>query len=188
MSDLGLDFVRTRGRAPANLTAELVREIDTSDLEALANVEKGSKTPALKRLSERHHALARALASGESPAVAALMCGYELSRVSILQADPAFQELMCFYREEKDRAFRSVQDKLAGIASDALDELQTRLEDEPEKLTTGQLMQIVSMGADRTGNGPSSTQNLNVNEGTAQRLAAAQARLKERRQEKTIDG
>lgn len=181
MSDLGLEFVRTRGRAPIALTAELVREIDTADLDLLASKEKGSKTPALKRISDRHHALARALSSGMTKWEASIQCGYDLSRISILLDDPAFAELMEFYRDEKDRAFRSVQDKLAGITSDALDELQTRLEDEPDKLTTGQLLQVIQMGADRTGNGPQTTQNLNVNEGAAARLAEARARVRERR-------
>jgi len=178
--DLNLETVRTRGRAPSLVTANLVREIEAPDLDLLAS-EKGSKAPALKRISDRHHALARAIASGMAMGEAALVCGYDISRVSILKDDPAFQELLEFYREEKDRAFRSVQDKLAGIASDALDELQTRIEDEPEKLSVGQLLQLVTIGADRSGNGPTSTQNLNVNEGLADRLEAARQRVKDRR-------
>ncbi len=183
MSDLGLDTVRTRGRAPVHLTAELVREIIPADLELLA-AEKGSKTPALKRLSDRHHALARALASGlYSPGEAALMTGYDPSRVSILQGDPTFQELLAFYRAEKDRAFSTTQDKLASVAGSALDEIQTRLEDEPEKLSVGQLIQLAALGADRTGNGPTSTQTLNVNDNTAQRLKVARERLDAKRKE-----
>lgn len=179
--DLDLDtVVRTRGRAAVALTASTVRELEEADIALLA-VEKGSGTSPVKRLSERHHALARAIASGIGEGEAAIICGYALSRVSILKNDPAFKELLAFYSAERDRAFRSVQDKLAGIASDALDELQTRIEDEPEKLTVGQLLNIVTMGTDRTGNGPQSTQNVNVNEGLAMRMDAARARLAERR-------
>jgi hypothetical protein len=102
--------------------------------------------------------------------------------VSILKDDPAFQELLEFYREEKDRAFRSVQDKLAGIASDALDELQTRIEDEPDKFTVTQLLALLTTAADRSGNGPaSSTTNLNVNVGLADRLEEARKRVRDRR-------
>jgi hypothetical protein len=90
---------------------------------------------------------------------------------------------MAFYRDEKDRAFRSVNEKLAGITSDALDELQTRLEDEPEKLSVGQLMQLIQLGADRTGNGPSSTQTLNVNDNAAEKLRIARERLASKRKE-----
>jgi hypothetical protein len=180
MSELDIDMFRTTGRTAKAVAAELVRELDVADLEMLA-VEKGSKAPAIKRISERHHALARAIASGMPMYEAAFICGYDISRVSILQSDPSFQELLAFYAEDKDRAFRDVQTKLAGIASDALDELQTRLEESPEKLKVPELMQLVTMGADRTGNGPTSTQNVNVNENLAQRLEDARKRLKARR-------
>lgn len=183
--ELELETVRTRGRAALPVAAELVRELAPADLEMLA-VEKGSKTPALKKISDRHHALARNIAAGMPVGEAALICGYDISRVSILRNDPAFQELVEFYREEKDRAFRSVQDKLAGITSDVLDELQTRLEDEPEKMTVPQLLQLLTAAADRSGFGPaSSTTNLNVNVGLADRLEEARRRVRERRM-KTI--
>jgi hypothetical protein len=179
--DLQLETVRTRGRAPAAISASLVREIEAPDLDLLA-LEKGSKAPALKRLSDRHHALARAISSGMPMGEAALICGYDISRVSILKDDPSFQELLEFYREEKDRAFRSVNDKLAGMASDALDELQTRIEDEPDKFTIPQLLAVITTAADRSGNGPqSSTTNLNLNVGLADRLEEARKRVKERR-------
>lgn len=184
--DLDLDTIRTRGRAAQPLTASLARELTEADIAALS-AEKGSKAPALKRISDRHHALARAISSGMPQGEAALMCGYDISRVSILCADPAFQQLLSFYRDEKDKAFRSVQDKLAGLASDVLDEIQTRVEDEPEKITTAQLLQIASFAADRSGNGPaSSTTNVNLNVGLADRLEAARRRVRERG--KVIDG
>lgn len=186
--DLDLDTIRTRGRAPAFLTATYVRDLDEADIVALG-AEQGVKAPALKRISDRHHALARAISSGLPPGEAALICGYDISRVSILQADPAFQELLSFYRDEKDKAFRNVQDKLAGLASDVIDEIQTRIEDEPEKIPMGQLIQLASFAADRSGNGPqTSTTNLNVNVGMADKLEAARRRVRERQYGKVIDG
>lgn len=186
--DLDLDMFRTRGRASRELTATVVRELGVEDF-AMLSEEKGSAAPPLKRLSDRHHALARHIAAGVGPGEAALICGYDISRVSILQADPTFAELVLFYKDMKDREFRDVQGKLAGIASDALDELQTRIEDEPEKLTVTQLMALVTMGTDRTGNGPqSSTTNLNVNVGVASRLEEARKRVAERRTQVIIEG
>jgi hypothetical protein len=185
-TELGLDLFRTRGRAAVPLSAEFVRELEAVDLELLS-AEKGSSAPALKRISERHHALARALAGGMSKSEAALVCNYDISRISILLADPSFQELMAFYKIEKDRAFRSVQDKMAGINSDALDILQDRIEDEPDKLSVGQILQIITITSDRTGNGPSSTQTVNVNEGMANRLEEARKRVAARRN-KIIEG
>lgn len=178
--DLDLDTIRTRGRALRPLTATYVRDLDEADVAALGT-EVGTKAPALKRLSDRHHALARAISSGLPAGEAALITGYDISRVSILQGDPAFQELLAFYRDEKDKAFRNVQDKLAGLASDVIDEIQTRVEDEPEKIPMGQLIQLAQFAADRSGNGPqSSTTNLNVNVGLAERLEAARKRVRER--------
>lgn len=147
--------------------------------------EKGSEAPALKRITDRHHALARNLASGMTEGEAALVCGLSLSRISILKADPQFNELLLFYRGEVNLVYQDMHEKLAGVASTALDELQDRLEDAPEKVSTGQLMELAKLGADRTGYGPQSSQtNLNVNVDMASRLQAARRRVAER----TING
>lgn len=164
------------------LSAEVLGPLVVADLEMLGNT-KGYSIPAIKRISERHHALARCIVAGASMSEAALICGYDISRISILKNDPSFKELLQFYTDSKDRAFRDTQSKLAGIASDALDELQTRLEDAPDKIPLDKLMQLVSLGADRTGNGPSSTQTLNLNSGVAERLQNARERVANRRTE-----
>lgn len=111
----------------------------------------------LKRLSARHHRLARALAEGIAPGDAAVLCGYSLSRVSILQTDRAFQELMSFYAAQRAEAFADTGRKLSEVASTALDLLQDRLEDEPDAFSSAQLLAIATAAADRSGHGPSST-------------------------------
>lgn len=172
--------IRTRGRAPIELSPELVRDLVPADLAAISE-EKGSEAPALKRITDRHHALARNLAGGMSEGEAALVCGISSSRISILKADVQFRELLLFYRGEVNLVYQDMHEKLAGIASTALDELQDRLEDAPEKVSTGQLMELAKMGADRTGFGPQSQQtNLNVNVDMAARLQAARRRVAER--------
>lgn len=162
-----------------------VRALDANDL-VLLNEEKGSKAPAIKRLAERHHALARCLASGMSPSNSAITCGYSASRVSILQDDPAFRELLEFYREDVNRQYRDMHERLAGLSMDAADELASRLEEEIEaeekKFSVGQLMEVVKLGADRTGFGPhTSSTNLNVNVDLATKLKAARERVAARR-------
>lgn len=182
--DVGLDIFRTTGRAAKPCTATRVRELDESDL-VLLGEEKGSKAPALKRLGERHHALARALASGMAPGEAAIVCRYDSSRVSILLDDPAFRELLVFYRESVNEKYLGLHEQLGGLAGDAAEELADRLEQEPEKFSVGQLMEVVKMGADRTGHGPqSSTTNVNVNVDLASRLQEARKRVAAR----TIEG
>lgn len=183
-----LDFgeLRTTGRAARAVQGEVLRELDETDLALLAE-EKGSVAPPLKRISERHHNLARNLASGMAAGEAAIVCNYDPSRISILLADPTFKELVDFYRADVDRTFRDLHGRLFGIAMDAAEELATRLEDEEKakELSVGQLIEVVKMGADRTGHGPQTQNtNLNVNVDLANRLQAARERVSKR----TIEG
>lgn len=178
--DLDLPF-RTSGRAARPIVATVVRPLDRADL-MLLQEEKGSQPSALKRLSERHHALARNLAGGMAPGDAGILCGYSNSRVSILQDDPAFRELMEFYRNDVNAQYRDLHTRLSGLALDAADELAERLEEDPTAFSVGQLMETVKMGADRTGFGPqSSSTNLNVNVDMAGRLEAARKRVEQRK-------
>lgn len=177
--DLELDIIRTRGRAAQPLTFEIERELGEDDVRALS-VEKGSTPPAIKRITDRHHALARLIVDGKSMGEAAYICGISLSRVSILKNDPQFQELLEFYRSEQAEYFKDMHERLANLSSDAVQLVADRMEDDPNSLTTNQLLEIAKMGADRTGFGPQSSQtNLNVNVGVADRLAAARMRRRE---------
>lgn len=184
MNEISTEVFRTRGRAAAPVQAAAVRELDEADI-ALLGEEKGSRPPPLKRIAERHHALARCLASGMRPGEAALTCGYDASRVSILQADPAFKELLEFYRDDVNRAYQGMHENLAGLSMDALAELRERLEADMQAddktLSVGQLIELTKMGADRTGFGPqSSSTNVNVNVDLAERLKAARERVASR--------
>lgn len=189
MNLIPTDF-RTRGRAAKPVIATVVRELDATDL-ALLQDEKGSQAPPLKRLSERHHALARTLASGVSAGDAAIMCGYTPSRVSILQDDPAFRELLEFYREDMNAQYRDLHQRLSGLAADAAELLQDKLEADMGKdvgerdVSVTQLMELTKLGADRTGHGPQTSQtNVNINVDLAARLESARKRV----QERTING
>jgi hypothetical protein len=178
--DLDLPLMRTRGRAAVTVSAKVVRELDAADISLLGE-EKGSHAPAIKRISERHHALARSLAGGMAPGEAGIVCGYSASRVSILQDDPAFKELLHFYREDVSAQYRDLHTRLSGLALDAADILAERMEMAPDDISIGQIMEITKMGADRTGFGPqSSSTNLNVNVDLAGRLEAARKRVRER--------
>ncbi len=186
MSDV-LNLVRTNGRAEAPLTHSLLREMTAADVE-LSHLELGVKAPNLvKRLTDRHHALARNLAAGMKVGEAAAICGYDISRVSILQGDPTFQELLVFYRENVDAKYAQLHETLAGLSVDAAIELRERLENAPEDLTPGQLIEITKMAADRTGHGPSTTANVNINVGIAKRMEEARRRVAARRHSDVLD-
>lgn len=165
------------------MSAVQVRELDEVDI-ALLQEERGTSAPPLKRLSERHHALARCLASGMGDSDAAITCGYVLSRVSILKADPAFQELLAFYRQDVNSKYLDMHGVLAGLSLDAAMELRERLEADSQvdekTMSVGQLIELTKLGADRTGFGPQSSQ-LNVNVDLAGRLEAARKRVEQRR-------
>lgn len=180
--ELGTEMFRTRGRAAKPVEAAIVRQLDQADVALLAT-ERGTKPSAVKRLTERHHALARNLASGLPISEAAAFQGYTLSRVSILQNDPAFKELLAFYREDAQRPYRDLHNRLSGIAMDAVEELSLRLEEDMQtedvkdkKISVGQLVELTKMGADRTGFGPQTTA-LNVNVDMAGKLEAARKRV-----------
>lgn len=187
--NLPLDIVRTTGRAPVQVTAEVLRPLTDADMALLAQ-EKGSTTPPLKRIRDRHHSAARLLASGVAEGQVAIITGYDISRISILKNDPAFAELVAFYRANVETAYASMHEQLAGMSMDALIMLRDRMEEEPEKVSMGQLMELIKLGADRTGHGPvsknDSTVNVNVN--LANRLDQARQRVKERQIDVTPNG
>jgi hypothetical protein len=90
-------------------------------------------------LRASHHLLARALAEGKPAARAAAISGYSPSSVSRLRADPGFQELVEYYREQVQDIFESFSDRIGALGMSFLDELQRRLEEEPGTFTNEQL-------------------------------------------------
>lgn len=176
MDLLDLEIFRTKGRTERAVEVQVVRPIALQDLEQL-HEEKGAKTPHIKRLGERHHSLARNLAAGMPDWEASAITGYACSRISILKADPTFRELVAFYRDKIDKKFESMGEQIYGLGYDAIMSLREQMEDAPETIPTGLKVKIAEMAADRTGFGPSSNTNVNVNVGLAQRLDAARKRV-----------
>lgn len=172
LASLGL---RTTGRAVGKVVAEVEGELTTADLLTLGE-EKGSTATPIKKLRQRHHALARALADGLPAGEAGIMCGYSASRVSILLGDKTFQELIEFYSGTKRERYLEMHELIAGLAEDAVEELTERLETSPEDITVGQLLEISKMSLDRSGYGPTSTATVNVNVGLAEKLQKARQR------------
>lgn len=177
--DLDIGAIGRSGRKAKPLSIGEPRPLRSSDL-ALMSVEQGTKAPAVKRISERHHRLARLLADGVAPAEASLVTGYCLSRISILQADPTFQELLRHYERIQTDAYADLHQRLAGLSVDAADLLQDRMESDPEGITVNQLQSIIQLGADRTGYGPQQT-NVSFTGNIADRMDAARRRAKEKR-------
>jgi hypothetical protein len=154
---MDLAFLETKGRPRSTLTfAQVERELTVADL---AQAPEGEERKPLKRLSSRHHTLARLIASGTPHVEAALIVNYTPQNVHILTTDPTFQELVEFYRKDLDTEYRNLHEQMAGLAVDAAAELRARLEDEEQRkrLSPKFLLDVVAATADRTGHGPSST-------------------------------
>lgn len=169
------------------------RELTKADLEL---VKHGRGTPGsdlnpparIKKLRERHHALARALASGMTDLAASNCTGYEPSYIAILRSDPTFKNLIREYIRQKDEVWLDVNERLKTMGLTASEIIQDRMEEEPEKIPTSQLMEIAKAGMDRTGYGPSSQNTqVNVNLNYASRVEAGRKRVSEHR-DKVIEG
>lgn len=176
------------GRRNADITAEVVRDLTAEDMELLRG-ERGIQPKPIQRLRERHHTMARLIAEGRKIGEVAAIVGMEISRVSILQGDPTFKELVVFYRGEVEARYVEVHETLAGLSLDAAIKLREKLEASDEEgadqISIAQLIELTKLGADRTGHGPSSTATVNVNVGLASRLEEARKRVADRR--KVID-
>jgi len=171
-------MVTLTGPARKPVNAQFVRQLTEEDRGVLAEDRRPS-TQRLQRLTSRHHALARYIALGYSRENAAILAGYATITVnSVFMNDPSFLELVTFYREQETGTVRDLQEKMLGIGLEAAELLQQRMEEQPDKLTVGQLLEIHKTMADRTGNGPRQVTETNVNISIGERLNAAKHRLK----------
>lgn len=148
MLDVGLGSVA----GEEFLIGEILHLTD-GEIDAL-NSPRGIKAAPLKELRESHHALARLLAKGLRPVEVSSITGFSLSRISILQSDPAFKELLAHYGEQVNSAFADIFAQLTCLSADALAEMRARLEDDPKAVSNTQLLAILQLALDRTGHGP----------------------------------
>jgi hypothetical protein len=168
----GVEIIAAVGRAEVTL----VRELTAADLHLLDTLPSVWQLPTIQQLTQRHHALARLLASGMSDIQAGEASGYTPMRVSQLKQDPSFIELVRHYQEQVDESFRDVAAEMAGFSLDLMSELRDRFEEDPKSFSIGTLMEIMKSFLDRTGHGPSTKvqQDVTVNYGS--RLEAARKR------------
>ena len=140
-------------RRPASVvdTVAYVRDLGESDVPLLLNPPKmGIEAKPLVRMRNTHHMLARLVAEGRSNTEAALATGYATTRVQLLRNDPAFQELVSHYKAQADHKWVDVQERLAMLGLSTLDELQDRLESDPDGFKNRELMELAQMTLDRS--------------------------------------
>lgn len=158
------------------LDLEVVGEVE--ELPPDAVVER--PVAVIKRLRDSHHSAAKLLARGMAPHQVSLQTGYSPSRLSILQADPSFQELTAYYRQNNDVVAAEVESMFLGIARDFAQELHERVLDNPENFTPSELTENFKVFADRAGFAPiSRSVNKNLNLNIGDRMDAIPARKKD---------
>ena len=172
------------GRPAIDLEVVGVGELTVEDLAALTSG-GGLKAIPIKKLSERHHALARSMAAGMGQKEAAYQHAYTPTRVGMLMRDTAFIELVEHYRTIPDAMYADLHERLSGMSIDAADEITRRMEDDANredgvdpKISLGQLRDIMVVGADRTGFGPATkSTHLHIHANLAEKLEAARKRV-----------
>lgn len=152
------------------------RALSPADLASLLNGHPAPKQ-SLRRIRDSHHAMARLVAEGRPGTEISALTGFTPSSISILKNDPAFAELVAFYRAEQRDAYASLADRMALLSLDTIQELQDRLANAPETFSIDDLQEQVKLLADRTGHGPQSRSDVRVTHvGFAERLEEARRR------------
>lgn len=158
----------------------------------LTQNEKLKRRPAVMRLRDSHHMMARLCALGLRPNQVALVSGYGPVRVSQLMNDPAFMELVAQYRKDKhvtdgiglgpldNMREIAIQNALKSVRhiADHIDEADAN----GELLPVREALAIFADAADRVGLGKKQT-SINVNIDFASQLDRAI-----KRSGKTIEG
>jgi hypothetical protein len=180
--DIGIQFKPppARGRKKMVLNATKTRDLTEADVGALWDVPEGgleSEANPVLKIRNTHHALARLLAEGRKQVEVSAITGYSPSYISTIQHDPAFKNLVSYYRGQVEEQFTSVHERLAALSMLSAEELQARLTENPEEFTIRELNDLLTLAADRTGFGPQSRNvNVNVNVDFASRLESARRR------------
>lgn len=147
-------------------------EVTDADLAERAMVPLATKAPSIKQIRDVHHKIAELMASGLKECEVATAVGYSVSRISILKNDPAFEELLEYYRGTHTQARFADVDRLRMLSRSAVAELQERLVENPELMSEKDLIAIAAFGADRSGLGPT-TKSVSISAALSQADIAA---------------
>jgi len=142
------------------LDEEDLRELALSCDMATEPVE-GDDPADLKKIREKHHSVARMIASGLSQRMVSQLCGYSESYLSVLLNNPSMQELISLYRIQFGAAAAVITEKLRTIGMEAIESLAADLA--KGDLSKQEKIQLAKLGLDRSDHGPTSTRH-NVNE------------------------
>lgn len=171
-----------RGRLARPRDISNVREITREDLALL--YEKRTNVVTIAQIRDSHHRVARMCAMGARDAEIAETCGYSITRVRTLRADPSFKQLIAEYRDLVNTAWASEVKEFERLATSNMLKAERMLGDRLDKadeeetpIPIKDLVAISRDAADRFGFGKKQT-NLNVNVDFASQLEKMLARTK----------
>jgi hypothetical protein len=150
---LRLDVLTRDAPADAPLVLE-VRSLTVDDLREHAA--RGAIEP--QRMTERmrtiHHSIARMEAAGLKHVDISRLTGYSQVTLSVLQRNPAYQELVAHYCEKADRAAFDLTERMFFLGLDTIDRLHEKVLDREYPIPVKDLRGIITDMADRTGHAP----------------------------------
>jgi hypothetical protein len=168
LDDLGISWddlaqhvgTALRGRPATVLTLGSIRPLTEEEVALGAELRAQQRVPTsappeILRLRSRHHLIAQLLATGLKPTEVAFKMGYSISRISVLQADPMFKELLANYQGLQENREIDVRERLRLISIEAIDELQQRFDEKPSEFDNKELFTLAELSLDRTGFGKS---------------------------------
>lgn len=156
------NLLNARGAIAAPLFLEVIRELVPADLIDLINA-PAQAVPVLQRIRAIHHRQAVLLAEGRTINEVAAIVGTTPARLQQLTKDPAFSELMGYYKDQIITAMLEdaarIKDKLVDAGEMAVDEMIVRLESDQLRsaMPIGEVRKIAEMALDRTVAPPKAT-------------------------------
>jgi hypothetical protein len=142
------------GRPPASVVFGDIRPLTPEDLAAADSGAPAQSIAGLQKVREVHHQAARLLATGMKAVEVSAIVGLSQSRLSLLQADPTFAELLAHYRNEEARSFADVQQRAVALGLDAMAELHERIVENAKEVPNSTLIEIMKSALDRGGHAP----------------------------------
>lgn len=130
------------GRKQGKMVAwEIVRSLRVPDDLHFLTESLPAPRQTLKQIRHNHHQLAQLLAQGTPQVEAARLTGYNNAYICVLESDPTFKELVNYYSQQRELAFVDVVDRMRTLGLSTLDELQSRLESDPDSYSNRELME-----------------------------------------------
>ena len=154
------------------------RELSWEDLEELSK-RRGVGQQRLKNIRSVHHQVARMIAAGFANVEVCRVTGMSQSYVSILKGDPSFQELLAHYEGREEEHWDEARQQAAMLGMSAMQVLHDRILEEPDRVGTKDLKDVMESGLTFGGQKPAErSENVHLFT-TAEELAQVKSGRKE---------